>query len=198
MKFRGLALATVLALALTGCATAGPTPPVTGSPTATSPQTQTDTWLISAQGIGPYKLGQPYTPQQLPTSFQCSFTNVNVGDDVHGDVYLFDTQHQSWTTTEAPDLTATLIMSTDSFSPVSTGPLQWPKTAEGVGVGSTRSQVLAAYPDAETLSPTGFLQVTLDGVPITFRFPTLGDTADSSQVTGVAVGSGGARTEFCA
>ena len=177
---------------------ASPTEPV-ASPTEpmTSP-TESDRWLISAEGIGPYKLGAEYEPRVTDSTDQCSFNQI---PESPGVVYLFDDANKLWPATDpAPKLYATMVLFTLSEDGTAQKP---PATALGIGPGSTRQELLAAYPDAIISKPGGNYDsaiITLDSVKIVFDFNNpFGDPRNSTDVIKtVAVGVDRIPREYCA
>ena len=177
---------------------AGATSPI--AQTADAPRTSSS-WLISAKGIGPYLLGGTYqSTQEQPADVgggPCPFRTVD--DPTHGQILLY--WHSDGTQTPNPDgsFQAGVVISTVGYPSPGAVPADPPRTAEGVGLGSTRAQVEAAYPDAvPTERPyTGdALLITLDGVPILFDFD--GTTkAPTDPVTQIEVGQKYPADEFC-
>lgn len=142
---------------LAGCAasTAPQASPIdTATPTATPTPTETPeadpadptTWIISDAGIGPVALGGDFaaTLGTLPDTWTnddvCSWTAWwNAADSSYGLYFVRGTESDTEPISE---------MSVYSASGDLTS-VDGPRTAEGLGVGSTTDDVLAAYPDAE-------------------------------------------------
>lgn len=156
------------ALALTGCATdAGPSGPsgtaTTSPPTASSTPTSTPsptqaaadpadvtTWTVSAQGIGPARLGEAFSDvtAALPAWTVvpgCSWTAALSSVDQQVSAYFARNSDDA----EGDVTTVTFEALADSVTPA-----DGPRTAEGIGLGSTRDEVMAAYPAAVSQKPT--------------------------------------------
>ncbi|MDR2997007.1 MAG: hypothetical protein LBU78_02690 [Microbacterium sp.] len=150
--------AAVLAITLAGCGSGSwtnpttPTPTSTGAPTPTPIETQhTDadpadvrTWTITAQGMGPVQLDELFADAVagVPTwtvDQNCTwaaFTN----DQTTGVTAYFARN------SEVSDGNVTTIDVESTGDTVK--PADGPRTADGLGLGSTRDEVLAAHPDA--------------------------------------------------
>jgi hypothetical protein len=194
---------------LAGCTPSDTTPDTTPSPTTAGTEgppatpTATDTagsdWLISAAGIGPYHLNAEYSFEAGARHLTdyCAFTVMS--DSTHGDIALYDQDHAVWEPTQpVPVLRATMVMTNAS----TTAPADPPQTAEGIGPGSTRAEVAAAYPDAApgaTGQAGDSLVVQRDGVPILFQFANGVDSPqlDTDTVAMVLVGADGVPKDFC-
>ena len=165
------------------------------------PQTPSPTeagWLISSAGIGPYKLGEAYEPE-IDTIYTSGCSLRVFEDELHGAIALHDRSVGTWHPVDEPPvdvLHATIVMTYFWGEHKVSLP---PRTAEGIGIGSTREEVMAAYPDAEVKDTRGRdpLTIVRDGVPITFEFPHP-DDPDSDRVMNVYVGVESAPHEFCA
>ncbi|MDR0782569.1 MAG: hypothetical protein LBE83_02250 [Propionibacteriaceae bacterium] len=177
MKYKLFGAVLGLVVLLAGCSSIP-----SGEPTATDPiqptsiDTQTtdptgpgdptyEGWLISSAGIGPYELNAPYDPAPGQGTWRCSLRIYP--NETYGTVSLYDTDVAQWDANEStPNLKATLVMT--SWSGTET---TYPaRTAEGIGPGSTRDEVEAAYPGAY-FNPRDFedlYQIKQDGVAITF------------------------------
>jgi len=176
----------------TPSATPNPTPTPTPSDTASS-------WLISAKGIGPYQIGQQYRSTETPPPDVSGPCKLGVfSDPTHGSVAMFQDVggDQLGPSASAGVFEATMVM-TWPAGPGTGGvanPPEPPRTAEGVGPGSTRAQVMAAYPNATPTSGGSggdALMITQDGVPIIFGFSNGwdGPKAPTDVVYQVEVGS---------
>lgn len=156
-----IAFTTLAAGALAGCAPAtgaSPTPssgasvPATPTPTQTPSQAVEDpadpgTWIIDETGIGPIDVGGDFaaTLSALPSGWTNDPVNCawsawwNAPDSRFGMTFVRGTE-----TDTAP------IREVSVFSTVeSSGPIPAPTTADGFGIGATRAELLAAYPDAQ-------------------------------------------------
>ena len=118
-------------------------PSVSPSPSSTVDAADPGTWVISADGIGPLKLGAALdaTAASLPEG------------------WTQDQQRCPWAASwNAPDYTVWVVTSSDA-GPVdmvastsrgnATADAVGPRTAEGVGVGTPVATAKSAYPDAQ-------------------------------------------------
>jgi hypothetical protein len=128
--------------------TATPAPSPTASPTASpsaDPQDPT-TWIISEDGVGPIEIGGVLadTLAELPSTWtndeNCTWTAWwNADDSSYGVFFVRGTESEDAPIREISVYTA-------AQTPVA---LASPVTAEGLGLGATKEEVLSAYPDAE-------------------------------------------------
>jgi len=199
MSTRRITLTLVLVAAtLTGCATEAVSAP-TNTPTPTSSATQSPTptadpidladpssWIISEAGIGPITLGQSvddatlalsaYTPQEVPCD--------------RPEIRLFVAEGAPSLTLylakNSPSIIGIRIFDYDSVLPAASSP----HTAEGLGLGSTVSEVQAAYSDAVGEAAAGapnYTHVVGDNVWISFS--TL--YTDETRILNIDVAQGG-------
>lgn len=186
------------ALLVAGCSTTAPAPEQTitapvpsptlptpePSPTSESPIELEDpsTWAITETGIGPLEPGGDFeaTLSELPDSWandeQCSWAAWwNAEDRSYTVDFVRGTESE-----DAPILSA----SASAADPVTSG--VGPRTEDGLGIGSTKDEVLAQYPDAgEGRSQIGegtWLSVPGDGTTIFFEYYT-GEEANAVTVT---------------
>lgn len=196
-RIHHLTLATMGVLLLTGCATASaptPTTPPTASapspdpsPTEDLPEPDLDdpsTWLITAEGIGPIDIGGDFaaTLAELPTSWtndaNCSWAAWwNAPDRSHNVNFV------RGTTTETDPI---VLVSASAADPVTPG--VGPRTEAGLGIGSTKEEILSEYPDAaEGTAQIGegtWLSIAGSAATIFFEFYTPGsDLANAVTVT---------------
>ena len=158
-RIRVIATALVVAGVLAGCAPsqsgASPTPTSTGEPTSTATRTPAavqdpedpTSWVVDAGGVGPIRIGGNLaeTLAELPASWQndpesCAWMASWTADDSsYGLFFVRGTESEKAPIAEISVYTAAETPST----------LHSPTTPEGLGIGATKQEVLAAYPDAE-------------------------------------------------
>ncbi|MFB7250399.1 hypothetical protein [Microbacterium sp. NPDC056234] len=164
MRIRRGAIALLTAtLLLAGCATpvSGPEQTPTGSapaaqstPSATASRSAGEpdpddpsTWIVSADGMGPVLIGGEFDAAlaELPTSWTsdgaaCSWAAFwNAPDNSFSMHFVRGAEDQSEPISE---------ISASTMADSVTGAVG-PETAEGIGVGATRDEILDAYPEAE-------------------------------------------------
>jgi hypothetical protein len=191
-------LAALGVLLLAGCATTapdseattGPAPSPTASEPAPAPSgseppadpNDPSTWLVTERGIGPIETGGDFeaTLVELPDSWNndenCSWAAWwNAEDDSYTMTFVRGTESE-----DAP----IVLASASAADPVTAG--VGPRTEEGLGIGSTKDEVLAQYPDAsEGDAPIGegtWLSVPADGATMFFEYYTA-DEANAVTVT---------------
>lgn len=161
-KHGGIVILAAIALAtLVGCAptTTGGTP--TSSPTqepapSPSPEPRTPapadpedpaTWIISEKGVGPIEIGGDFaaTLEALPDTWEndtenCAWTAWwNAVDSSHGIFFVRGSESET-----APIGEISVYTAAETPAQVA-GPV----TAEGLGIGATADEIMAAYPDAQ-------------------------------------------------
>lgn len=165
MRIRTGAVALLSAtLMLTACATPAngpeqtptasePAPSASSSPSPSAPGTDEpgpddpSTWTVSADGIGPVLIGGDFdaTLAELPTTWTsdgaaCSWAAFwNAPDTSFSMHFVRGAEDQSEPIAEVS--ASTMADSVD-------GPVG-PSTEDGLGIGATRDEILAAHPDAE-------------------------------------------------
>ncbi|HEX5730704.1 hypothetical protein [Microbacterium sp.] len=124
-----------------------PTPTLTASPTPTPTEDPADpsTWLITEEGIGPITVNAPFSDgvARLPTAVERDpeICRHSVWwKDANGDQLVVV---RDPSTDDAGPLE--LVFWADWVEPYAVG---GPRTAAGIGVGSTVDEVRAAYPEA--------------------------------------------------
>ncbi|MGB3376213.1 MAG: hypothetical protein WBA87_13865 [Microbacterium sp.] len=161
-------MASALALAGCGAGTGAPGPSSSSSPsdgaapspaptmTGTEPAQPTadpadfTTWAISEQGIGPARIGEAFSDATtgLPAwkvDPACSWTAYLSSEDQSVNGYFArdsDTKDGAITTVAFEALADSVV------------PADGPRSAEGIGLGSTRDEVMTAYPEAVVQQPT--------------------------------------------
>ncbi len=156
-----IATLVLLAGVLAGCATAagqGPsasgspsvstrlTPTPESTPSATADPDDPSTWVVTQDGMGPITLGAPF-PEALALMPQgttndaenCAWSGWWNAPDEDYQVYM---ARQG----DGPEDGPVFLIATAAWSNPSARP--GPRTAEGVGIGSTADEVRAAYPEA--------------------------------------------------
>ncbi|WP_194422228.1 hypothetical protein [Microbacterium abyssi] len=193
-----IVVAALGALMLAGCATASPAPEASTpapepsatsadpdpSPTSEPPVDLEDpsTWVVTETGIGPIETGGDFaaTLAELPDTWMndenCSWAAWwNAEDESYNMNFVRGTESE-----EEP----IVLASASAADPVTPG--VGPRTEEGLGIGSTKDEVRAQYPDAaEGEAPIGegtWLSVPGDGTMIFFEYYT-GDQANAVTVT---------------
>ena len=197
-----VAIVAVMTL-LGGCAASGapsstasaPTPePSTAGPVQTQTTTPTPTvgddpsgWLITDEAMGPLRLGMPFADalRAVPAAEDaCGWAYVDRGATASDGLWITKTD-------EALSLA------------------QWfgaggPRTAEGLGVGSTRAEVLAIHPGATTipqnlnwLQSGNLLFGFREGIVYYGDGKQTDERADGDLVVSVGVSSIGPQYEFC-
>lgn len=192
--------AAVVALSLSGCmagasdvpgSSAPPTsvgsePPATPKPAPTIDADDPSTWVITSSGIGPLQLGSDFseTVDALPDAWthdpaQCSWV-AWVNDD---DTTIWFAQDSD--SAESPISTAS-VESTPADE--TAGSDDGPRTEDGLGLGSSKDDILTIHPDATeipaTIGDSVFIAVADAGVgTLFFEFAADSDAASSVTVT---------------
>lgn len=202
-SFASVALGVLL---LAGCATADPAPEATASqpppsepsPTSSAQPSQPEpspapstidlddpsTWLIDGTGIGPIEAGGDFatTLAELPDSWRndenCLWTAWWNAEDGS-----YNANFVRGTTAETDPI---VLVSVSAADPVAPG--AGPRTAEGLGIGSSRAEVLAQYPEAvegeAQIGEGAWLSVPADEATMFFEFYAPGsDQANAVTVT---------------
>jgi len=190
MRTRRVTVAFIVAgliAALTACATAptpsgtatdGSSPPAEPTPTearTTAPSADPAdpaTWIITEEGIGPVQIGGDFaeTLAGLPDDWRndtenCSWAAFwNAADNSYGVRFVQGTEGAA-----SPIRLVSASSAADGVVPGS-----GPRTADGLGIGSTRQEVLAQHPDAEegesSIDGTWLEVPGADGTSVYFQY----------------------------
>ncbi|MET0811403.1 MAG: hypothetical protein ABWY03_00020 [Microbacterium sp.] len=174
------ALIALSAIGVTGCVaepaaveTGAPSETPSTTPSATStPSADPDdpaTWVVSDEGIGPFEIGMPMA-QVL--SLDPEFTDYCGDESAIGPGHVYNAG-PLFVVSTGTDGGAVLDL-------VTWGGAEGPRTAEGLGIGSTTTEVLAAYPDA-TLEAYNSVFLRTGSVFFGYR-PNDGEIVDSGFV----------------
>lgn len=157
--FALLAVMGIAAAVLTGCAasapgsvateaaapSASPTPTSTPSETATADPADPSTWIISDAGVGPIEVGGDFaaTLTALPTEWtndqqSCAWSAWWKSEDTSWGMYFVRGNESEGDPIKEISVYTASEVATDG-----------PVTAEGLGVGATKEEILAAHPEAE-------------------------------------------------
>ncbi len=167
-------------------ATATPKPDQPSAPDPDDPST----WVLSDDGVGPYRLGMPLADA----------LDVAPGyEQVCEGAFLreFDPSGQD-------DVDVWMAESDGTLGYLTTNSPNGPRTVEGLGVGSTTTDVLAAFPDA-TLEFRNSRYLRAGNMIFGFHSasdydapePYLDPEGDPEEITEVGVTAGGIPYEFC-
>jgi hypothetical protein len=189
-------------------ATTTPVPTVTSTPTPTPTQTSTpttagpaedpadpSTWIIRFDGVGPLTLGAPFASQAsgLP-----SVQDITDAICVDGQRNLSAPGGLHFVLVGAADGSAqTAAIELGNYGNGTDNRATTPRTAEGIGVSSTRDELLAAYPDIQR---TGGYSDSVDYYGLTdgeggwIVFGVMDDVVFEIQIGNDAVLPGGQRT----
>lgn len=123
------------------------------SPSASTPETADPddpaTWIVTEDSIGPVHLGDTFSEardavRSWTVDDACSWTAFwNAPDNSLTAYFSHDNAEQDGT-----------VDTIDVAALVALKPSDGPRTSDGIGMGSTRDEVRAAYPDAEEQTPT--------------------------------------------
>ncbi|MDZ4045205.1 MAG: hypothetical protein U1E32_05430 [Rhodoglobus sp.] len=164
-----VAVGAAVAIVLSGCGgppPAEPTPTATPSASSTPSPTPTPTptptidmsdpanWVIAADAVGPIYIGQPIADALAAASGYVQGESV---PDCRVAFLDRDGVASIAIAYWPDDLVTQIIVRVLGESPVSAPDLYAasPKTAEGIGIGSTLADFLASYPDAAVLRDDG-------------------------------------------
>jgi len=131
--------------------TESPTPPPSPTPTPTESQAPAidlsapQTWIIGDGSVGPLTLGQP---RQDAAAVMTAFTKEPYQCDV--DLYASTSSRMSIVLgPDAAGSSVDMILINSNYDPAAPSP----RTAEGIGLGSTVDEILAAYPNIQRPDP---------------------------------------------
>lgn len=185
-------IAALLAVAITGCSAVPsdvitkPTESAAPAPSVSIDPADPSTWIISADGIGPIALGQSLDEATLALS---SFTEQDLGCDNPG-VRLYTAPGAPtvalFLANTGPTVAGIRISDYEQRLPVGASP----RTAEGLGLGSTVAEVQAEYADAVGEAAAGvpnYTHVVGDDIWISFANPS----ANESRILNIDVAHGG-------
>lgn len=161
-----------------------PETPTTPPPTSSEPPVADDlsTWIVTPDALGPVALGDDFaaTLKELPgwtNDEQCSWTAFwNTPEGTMNVYFARDS---------AADAGPVITVAVDRLEAVQ--PEDGPHTESGVGLGSTRADVMAAYPDAaeqtSTIGGRQMLRVGEQGTAAMFFTLDADDTVSGISVT---------------
>lgn len=164
------------------------TRPPSAEPTATGPTTDAEdpaTWVIGTSGIGPVEIGGDFaeTLESLPDSWNndpgtCAWAAFwNAADGAYGMHFVQGT--------EGADEPIRAVSTSRAADDIVEG--AGPRTADGLGIGSTREEVRAQHPDAvegESAIDGAWLEIPgADGSSIFFQYAEGTDRAWAVTVT---------------
>lgn len=179
--------------------TATAEPPADPSPTAEPPTTADPadpaTWVISEDGIGPIVIGADFDAvlAELPESWTTDAENCSWA------AWLNDGTHQQYFVRPSDGSSNEIATASIADWEENASADGAPATADGLSIGTTRDEVLTAYPDAvESTSSIGeytLLALPSDGeATVFFQF-----RADAEQASAVTVTTAGEPPyEVCA
>jgi hypothetical protein len=133
------------------------TPPVsTASPPSVNDPADPATWIVSDEGMGPFRLGMPFedAASLIPDRAGCGL------DESVPSVYFGDA-HRLWIVDGRQESGASdglSLVEWSGFTPPPVDLTLTPRTEEGIGLGSTEAEARRAYPNAtETFRNVDYL-----------------------------------------
>ncbi len=188
--FASLVLSGVVLVALAGCSGSvhPPRPVSTSSPVPTQSPTESptpvidlsapQTWIIGDGTVGPLRLGQS---RKDAAAAMTAFTSEP--NQCYVDLYKSTSSYMNIVLSppEPSGTTVDIILIDAGNDPTAPSP----RTAEGIGLGSTVAEILAAYPNIQQPNPDRYPTYSLvqpDGTWIDF-----GVTKDTHKVNNIAV-----------
>lgn len=168
-----------------------PTPSASPTPTAVEADpADPSTWVIDAEGIGPWQLGDA---RDDVLALGTAYVPTTDGSCFNPAVVFLGEPGTS--TADAPLLLA--FDQQDELVAVAVSGLDQPATADGIGVGSSADEVRGAYPDAtETVRGQVAPQLTVEGEPGWITFQIADDPAATVDLVSVVRG-GLPPSEYC-
>jgi len=193
----GALAATALALALTGCTPAKPTPgfvevtpglstsasPTADAETVAADPAQPSTWTIGFDGVGPLVLGTPSTEQH---DVLAAFEPEVAADGCGLDFVSTPSGLRVGTAESAADGVTSIVLNVDVPAEASPGP----RTANGIGIGSTIDDLVKAYPDAHKTSGMGEGLITYAVTDASGHSIVFGAWRTDPAITTIQVGTG--------
>jgi hypothetical protein len=192
------------ALALTGCVPAPSTPgfvegtpgssgssgsaPASAAPNAdaegaVADPAQPSTWTIGFDAVGPIVLGTPSTEQH---DVLAAFEPEVAGDGCGLDFVSTPTGLRVGTGESAAGGVTSIVLNAEVPAEAGTGP----RTANGIGIGSTIDDLVTAYPDARKTSGMGEALITYAVTDASGRSIVFGAWRTDPAIATIQVGTG--------
>ncbi|WP_166981391.1 hypothetical protein [Paramicrobacterium fandaimingii] len=122
------------------------------SPSETGTPPDDDMWMISLSGIGPFEIGMRYadaltTPSADVSELCEGVAQTSVPESVDLSMWVIASERDPASTLSEISISAPA----DTIEDIPSGP----ETEKGIGLGSTATELVDAYPDARELDDTG-------------------------------------------